>query len=201
LGVGAALGYLQQGRDRVCVVYLGDASVEEGVFHESANFAAVRNLPVIFACENNRYAVYTHIRDRQPPRPIVALAEAHHVPAQQIDGNDVEAVHRAAESAVARARAGGGPSFLLCDTYRWREHCGPNYDNDIGYRSEGEFQQWRKLDPISRLRERLQSTHGLDEAWERQTIDAIGREIAKAFAAADAAPFPPAESLGVGLYA
>jgi pyruvate dehydrogenase E1 component alpha subunit len=201
LGVGAALGFIQQGRDSVSVVYLGDASLEEGVFHESANFAAVRKLPVIFVCENNLYSVYTHIRDRQPPRPIVTLPRAHGIPAEHLDGNDVEAVQKAAALAIARARKGGGPSFLLCDTYRWREHCGPNYDNDIGYRSEDEFQKWTTRDPIARLRERLNSAGAWDERFARQTVEAIDREIADAFAAAEAAPFPPAETIGVGLYA
>jgi pyruvate dehydrogenase E1 component alpha subunit len=201
VGVGAALGFQQQGRDCVAVVYLGDASLEEGVFHESANFAAVRGLPVIFVCENNLYSVYTHIRDRQPPRSIESLAIAHGIPANHIDGNDVIAVRAAAASAVDRARTGQGPSFLLCDTYRWREHCGPNYDNDIGYRSESEFQHWKKLDPIERLRDRLVSAGGFDPIWQRETDDAIRGEIDEAFAAADEAPFPPIESLGAGLYA
>jgi TPP-dependent pyruvate/acetoin dehydrogenase alpha subunit len=201
VGVGAALGFQQQGRDCVAVVYLGDASLEEGVFHESANFAAVRSLPVIFVCENNLYSVYTHICDRQPPRSIESLAIAHGIPANHIDGNDVIAVRAAAASAVDRARTGQGPSFLLCDTYRWREHCGPNYDNDIGYRPESEFQHWKKLDPIERLRDRLVSAGAFDLIWQRETADAIRREIDEAFAAADEAPFPPIESLGAGLYA
>jgi len=201
VGVGAALGFRQQGRDSVCVVYLGDASIEEGVFHESANFAAVHNLAVIFVCENNLYSVYTHIRDRQPSRPITAVATGHGIESEHVDGNDVEAVQAAAISAVRRARTRGGPTFLLCDTYRWREHCGPNYDNEIGYRTQAEFERWKEFDPIKRLRDRLILTGSRDEQQERQTLDAIAREVEEAFLAADAAPFPSGETIGMGLYA
>ena len=171
------------------------------MFHESANFAAVRRLPVIFVCENNLYSVYTHIRDRQPNRALQAVAGAHGIPATHIDGNDVEAVFAEGATAVAKARSGSGPSFLLCDTYRWREHCGPNYDNDVGYRSEAEFHDWQVRDPIQRLRDRLKPASGFNQKWERQTVEAIRSEIDAAFAAADAAPFPPVETLGAHLYA
>jgi len=201
VGVGAALGFQQQQRDCVAVVYLGDASLEEGVFHESANFAVLRRLPVVFVCENNLYSVYTHISERQPGRSIEAVAQGHGVPSTCLDGNDAEAVRDAAAAAIRRARAGDGPSFLLCDTYRWREHCGPNYDNDIGYRTEAEFRQWQARDPIARLRHRLVSTGAVGGDFERDVAAAIRREIDDAFAAANAAPFPTVESLGIGVYA
>jgi pyruvate dehydrogenase E1 component alpha subunit len=201
VGVGAALAMKREKRDAVAVIYLGDASVEEGVFHESANFAALRRLPAVFVCENNLYSVYTPLADRQPPRPIAELGRAHGMPTLAVDGNDAGAVHDAAVEAVARARAGGGPSFVLADTYRWREHCGPNYDNTLGYRTEAEFETWKARDPVVALEARLTRSGALDAAtrgaWERE----IRAEIEAAFAFAEAAPFPDPAGVADGLYA
>ena len=201
IGVGAALAFKQRGGDGICVVYLGDASVEEGVFHESANFAAVREIPVVFVCENNLYSVYTHLSERQPSRPLVEMGRAHGLPSCHLDGNDVDAVARASAEAVDLARRGGGPSFILADTYRWREHCGPFYDNDLGYRSEAEFEAWRARDPVARLRRRLNDEGKLDAAGEAELAGALEREIADAFAFAEAAAFPDPETAGEGVYA
>ena len=201
VGVGAALAFKQEGKRNVAVIYLGDASLEEGVFHESANFAALKKLPAIFVCENNLYSVYTDLRDRQPPRPLTEAGRAHGMPTVHVDGNDVRAVRRAAVAAVARARAGLGPTFLLADTYRWREHCGPNYDNDLGYRTPAEFEQWRERDPIARLRAEMRASGLLDSAAEQAIEAEFAREVAAAFAAAEAAPMPDPRLATVGLYA
>lgn len=201
VGVGAGLGFQQQKRDAVAVVYFGDASTEEGVFHESANFASVRGLPVVFVCENNLYSVYTHLRDRQPDRPFADVARAYRIPHQGVNGNDAVATYVAAREAVARARRGEGPSFISCDTYRWREHCGPNYDNDIGYRTEAEFQEWKARDPIVEMRRRLDALGSLGSAEELALRNAISGEIAEAFAFAQNSPFPAATTAGSGVYA
>ena len=199
VGVGAALAMKQRGNGGVAVIYLGDASLEEGVFHESANFAALHSLPAIFVCENNLYSVYTPLRERQPDRPLYGLGRAHGIPSEEIDGNDIEAVWRSAASAVARARDGGGPSFIQANTYRWREHCGPNYDNHIGYRTEAEFQSWKALDPIHRLRERIgKEMTDVDESNLRREITA---EIMREFDAAEAAPYPDPSTISARVYA
>jgi pyruvate dehydrogenase E1 component alpha subunit len=201
VGVGAALAFKQESRDNVCVIYLGDAALEEGVFHESANFAAVRELPAVFVCENNLYSVYTHLDDRQPARPLTEMGRAHGLASCHVDGNDVRAVARAAAEAIDHARRGGGPSFILADTYRWREHCGPFYDNDLGYRSEAEFEAWRERDPIARLRGRLTEDGVLGADQEAGITAALTEEIAEAFAFAKAAPLPEPDSAGGGVYA
>ena len=201
VGVGAALSFKQEKKPNVAVIYLGDASLEEGVYHESANFAALKKLPAIFVCENNLYSVYTNLQDRQPPRPLTDLGRAHGMPTAHIDGNDVAAVYRTAVAAVARARSGNGPTFILADTYRWREHCGPNYDNDFGYRTVAEFNEWRDRDPIARLRSELLASGLLDGAAENAMKAEFGREVADAFAAAEAAPLPDPRLVGTGLYA
>jgi TPP-dependent pyruvate/acetoin dehydrogenase alpha subunit len=201
VGVGAAFAFQQEGKSSVAVVYLGDASLEEGVYHESANFAALKKLPVVFVCENNLYSVYTSLSDRQPPRLLTDLGSAHGLRAAQVDGNDVRAVHAAALSAVARARAGEGPSFILADTYRWREHCGPNYDNDLGYREVAEFEHWRARDPVALLRNELRALELVSDSDEARFAAEIRREIDSAFAAAEAAPMPDPASAARGLYA
>ena len=201
IGVGAAMAFKQRGRDSVAAIYLGDAALEEGAFHESANFAALRGLPAVFLCENNLYSVYTPLEERQPERPLVEMGRAHGLACCHVDGNDVRAVLRAAGEAVERARGGGGPSFILADTYRWREHCGPSYDNDLGYRSEAEFQAWRERDPIARHRRLLTEAGVLDAEQEAAFVRTIEDEIAKAFAFAEAAPYPDPDSAGEGVYA
>jgi pyruvate dehydrogenase E1 component alpha subunit len=201
VGVGAALAMKRERRDSVAVIYLGDASLEEGVFHESANFAALRRLPAVFVCENNLYSVYTALADRQPARPLAEIGRAHGLATAEVDGNDAGAVHRVALEAAARARAGGGPSFVVADTYRWREHCGPNYDNTLGYRTEAEFEAWNARDPVAALAATLTRAGALDAAtragWERE----IRAEIDAAFAFAEAAPFPDPATAADGLYA
>lgn len=199
IGVGAALAMKQNNRDSVAVIYLGDASVEEGVYHESANFAALHRLPVIFVCENNLYSVYTPLRDRQPPRPLTELGRAHGLETQRVDGNDVFAVRDAAAAAVARARCGKGASFILAETYRWREHCGPNYDNTLGYRTVEEFEDWKGCDPLAKLRGRVGPV--LRDASIGDLRQTIAEEIDAAFAFAEAAPFPDPTTIGQFIYA
>jgi TPP-dependent pyruvate/acetoin dehydrogenase alpha subunit len=201
VAVGTAFGAWMRDEPIVTVAYLGDGMTEEGVFSESLTFAALKSLPIVFVCENNLYSVYSPLSVRQSPqRDRVAIAAAHGMPASLGDGNDVEAVMRATTTAVARARAGGGPTYLEFETYRWREHCGPNYDNDIGYRTPEEFAAWQARDPLARLRDgvRAEGTTGADLA----ALEAdVASEIDAAFAAAMAAPYPDPATALLGLYA
>ncbi|HTV26495.1 MAG TPA: thiamine pyrophosphate-dependent dehydrogenase E1 component subunit alpha [Xanthobacteraceae bacterium] len=199
IGVGAAFAMKRKNEDNVAVIYLGDASVEEGVFHESANFAALHRLPVIFVCENNLYSVYTPLHERQPARPLTELGRAHGLETYHVDGNDVFAVRDAAAAAVARARLGKGASFVLADTYRWREHCGPNYDNRLGYRTVEEFEGWKGRDPLVELRRRVGAA--ISDASALQLQQAIAEESAAAFGFAESAPFPDPKTIGQFIYA
>ena len=201
LAVGTALADRIDGRDRVSVAFIGDASVEEGVFHESANFASLNKLPVLFVCENNLYSVYTPLSQRQPPRPIAELARGHAMTVMSADGNDVEAVLRVTGEAVSLARAGRGPALLVLDTYRWREHCGPNYDNHIGYRTEAEYLAWKERCPIERLKAKLRAAGALDAALEARMVEAVQRDIDAAFEYARAAPLPEASQAALHVYA
>lgn len=201
VAVGVAFAQKRANSGRVVVSYFGDAAIEEGVFHEAANFASLHQLPIVFVCENNLYSVYTNLRDRQPNRSITAVAEAHGIRAEHAHGNDAEQVYRTMQPAVERAHEGAGPSFLLFDTYRWLEHCGPSYDNDIGYRTQAEADEWMTQCPLENFRTRLMSDGTLDEAGEAQFRREISAEIEAAFVAARAAPFPDAATAADRLYA
>lgn len=201
LGVGAAMSYRLAKQDRVCIAFLGDGASEEGVFHESANFAALKKLPVIFFLENNQYSCYTGLSDRQPDRPLTELARGYAMASEQIDGNDVVAVYEATKRATDRARAGQGPTLIVADTYRWREHCGPNYDNDIGYRSAAEFESWQQRCPVTTFAARLKQDGSLSEAGEKAMAAEIVAEVADAFAFAKASPFPDPSTVADHVYA
>ena len=149
VGIGLVFYFLKPKNKNFSIVYLGDGAVEEGVFYESINLAAVKKLSTLFICENNMYSVYSHLNVRQPKnRNIVKMVKAIGVDGFESDGNDIKKVFSACKKGVNFVRNNRKPFFLLFNTYRWREHCGPNFDNDIGYRSEKEFQNWKKRDPL-----------------------------------------------------
>lgn len=199
LAVGQALADKIDGKDRVSVAYFGDGAVEEGVFHESANFASLHNLNVLFVCENNLYSVYTPLADRQPDGSLERIAGAHNIPTVKADGNDVEATYVATADTLEKMRAGGGPAFMLLPTYRWREHCGPGYDNHIGYRTEAEFEAWKERDPVATYAAHLAKNGvAVDEDAMRA---ALMKRIDTAFAKAQAAPLPPLETAAAYVYA
>jgi pyruvate dehydrogenase E1 component alpha subunit len=201
VGVGLGLSAQLLGTDQLSCVFLGDGAVEEGVFYESVNFSAVRKLPVLFVCENNLYSVYSPLEVRQPSgRKIHEMVRAIGIAAGDGDGNDVEEVYRQTLDAVSGIRSGQGPKFLEFYTYRWREHCGPNYDNDIGYRSEAEFLRWKASDPIARYEKRLTEAGRLTVAGMEAMQRGIEAEVAAAFEFADASPFPAKEEAFAHVY-
>lgn len=184
--VGAALALRMQGTSGVAAVSFGDGAVEEGVFHETLNFAALRKLSVIFICENNLYSVNTHIRYRQAQVEIFRRAESYGLPGVLVDGNDAVAVYHQAAQAIARARRGDGPTLLECRTYRFLEHCGTNEDHALGYRTAEEVAQWRARDPLE-LGKPL-----VDEVEAEAIVREIEARIDEAFSYARSSPFPAA---------
>lgn len=149
IATGVAMASKLKKDNKVVMVFLGEGATETGAFYESINYASLKDLPIVFIVENNAYSVYSPLSVRQKSESrIVDIAVAHSMSAKKIDGNNVELVFKASKEAVDRARDGLGPSLLELTTYRWLEHCGPNYDNDIGYRSEAEFLAWREKDPV-----------------------------------------------------
>lgn len=201
LAVGAAWAATLKNENRISVVFFGDGCFEEGVVHESLNFAALHRLPIIFVCENNEYSVYTRLSERQPQRPIYRLAEAHGMASYTGDGNDVEAVRTIAITAIDLARQGNGPQFIELHTYRWREHCGPNFDDDLNYRCAAEIEHGLNDCPIARFAAKLkQSIPDIDAEVERLEAE-IREEIALAFDFALASPRPTIADAGTGIYA
>ena len=201
LAVGSAWAARLQRQPQVTVVFFGDGCFEEGVVHESLNFAALHKLPIVFVCENNQFSVYTRLNERQPDRPIYPIAAAHGLTAASGNGNDLAAVLGLAQAAIGRARAGAGPQFLELHTYRWREHCGPNFDDHLGYRSDAEVSAGLADCPI------LAHAHQLTAAQPdfaairaRQETD-IRAEIEEAFDFALASPASGAEQAGELVYA
>ena len=201
LAVGSAWAAMLTGDPRVSVVFFGDGCFEEGVVHESLNFAALHKLPVIFVCENNEFSVYTRLKERQPDRPIYRVAEAHGVTACRGDGNDVEAVLSIAKVAVDNARSGEGPQFIEFKTYRWREHCGPSFDDDLSYRSQPEIEDGLKDCPISKFEVRLIQQKAFSSS-EREMFEAeIREEIEEAFKFALSSAKPSSQEAERQLYA
>jgi pyruvate/2-oxoglutarate/acetoin dehydrogenase E1 component/TPP-dependent pyruvate/acetoin dehydrogenase alpha subunit len=190
LAVGYAYALKQQGKKAVVASFFGDGAVEEGVFHESLNFAALKRLPIIFICENNLYAIHTHQRQRQPLANICDRARIYGIPAERIENNDVLVLHEQVSAAVKSLRNGeSGPFFFECMTYRWKEHVGPSEDFHLGYRLEQEAQPWIENDPVRRLATKV--------AQERRSqIEAeVEAEIQQAFEFAEHSPFPDAPEL------
>ena len=192
LGVGLALSLKLQKKNNISCIFIGDGAIEDGVFYESLNFAVIKNLPVLFICENNFYSVYSPLSVRQPEsRSINSLAKAIGANVAHGDGNNVMEVRRILNDVIYQMKTGKKTTwFVEFDTYRWREHCGYQYDNHIGYRDEEEFLKWKKRDPIEMLKKEQ------SKLIDFQVIDKkLELEIEEAFRKAKADPFPdPSET-------
>ena len=201
IATGAALAAKMKGEDRVVVVFIGDATTEEGVTAESLNFAALKKLPIVFFCENNFYSVQSPLATRQPQRDLRGWAEAHGMPAVSVDGVNVLAVHDAVREAVTRAKAGDGPTFVEVPVYRFRAHGGAGDDSKTGYRAEDERIAWEAVDPLRLFEEYLTRSATLDAAAVQRMEREIADEIAAAFDLALASPNPTEEDLYKHVYA
>ncbi len=195
IAVGAGLAAKMDGKGAVAVSFFGDGATEEGVFHEAMNLAANLRVPVLFVCENNFFSSHLHIRLRQPKWSVCRYAEAHCVPWDRVDGNDVGEIARVTSEAVTAMRAGGGPRFLELVTYRWRGHVGPREDEDVGVERKDDLVQWKRRDPVRRLAEALVTAGLLDPAGlGRLTLEAKVA-VEEAWGRATRDPFPPTEAL------
>jgi pyruvate dehydrogenase E1 component alpha subunit len=192
IAVGLALADAMQQNPRVTVCFFGEGAVAEGEFHESMNLAALWNLPVVFCCENNLYAMGTAL-DRSESETDVALkAASFEMPAWSVDGMDVEAVEQAAVRAVDAVRGGGGPHFLELRTYRFRAHS--MYDPEL-YRTKEEVDRWKERDPIPAFVERLRARDQLDAAAVEGLEADVAAEIDDAVAFAESGTEEPLEDL------
>ena len=195
LAVGAALSSVLQKKDAVSVAFFGDGASDEGVFAESLNFAALKKLPVVFVCENNNYATNSPRSARQPGISIASRASGYGIPAASADGNDVLAVYREAERAVARARAGEGPTLLVFETYRWKGHVGPTSDIEAGCRPANEHEEWLKKCPLDRYRNYLADRQILSATEMARIIVDIEQKVLDAVDFGKTSPLPKASDL------
>jgi pyruvate dehydrogenase E1 component alpha subunit len=198
LATGAALSAKSRGTRQVAVCFFGDGALNQGLAFEAMNMAAIWSLPVIFVCENNFYGEFTAIEDVTAGKSLTARGEVFDIPSRMIDGMDVLAVLAAAEAAVERARAGQGPSFLICNTYRYGGH---HVADKQGYKDSEEARAWQAKDPIPRLARHLLEQRIADQP----RLDALEQEVAAAVrGAADfakAAPEPAPQDLASRVYA
>ena len=201
VGVGAAYAARLRKENRICAIFFGDAGLEEGVTHESMNFASLHKLNVIFACENNRYSCFTPLNERQPDRPLTDVAKAHAIEAHVVDGNNVEAVYEQTKAIVDRMRKTPGPAFIEFPTYRFVAHCGPKNDDNYKYRPSDEVSDWRGRDPVIVARARLKDSGLWTDALEAEMKNAIEAEIEAGLDFARNAPFPSRELFGAFRYA
>jgi len=201
IAAGVAFGTKIKKMDNITTVFFGDGTVEEGVFHESLNFASLKQLPIVFICENNFFSVYSPLSVRQPPnREIYLLAKSHGIESFCGDGNNVLEVYQLMKNAIEIIKKGNGPVFLELKTYRWREHCGPYYDNNLGYRTEEEFNIWKKKCPIEVFTHYLLSNKILDTKMIQDMTQEIMKKIEDSFNFARESPFPDEDLLMKDIY-
>ena len=183
--VGYAYALKLQRKNAIVVSFFGDGATEEGSFHESMNFAALKALPIIFICENNLYAIHAHLLQRRKNSNICECARSYGIPAERIEDNDVMRVRERVGAAVDALGSGArGPFFFECMTYRFREHVGPNEDFHLGYRRREDAEHWFANDPVTTIAQLIDSDL---RARIESDEDA---EIQSAFAFAEASSFP-----------
>jgi TPP-dependent pyruvate/acetoin dehydrogenase alpha subunit len=187
--VGYALAIKMRKQKTAVIVFFGDGATDEGVFHESLNFAALKQLPVLFVCENNGYAIYSPTRDRMADVNFCERVESYRIPANRVESGSTMDIHDAAADALAKIRNSGGPQFLECLTARWRDHVGPDEDRVWKYRPDAELDDWIIRDDMARIGRELPIAR-LNEI----NADAEA-EIAEAIAFAEASPYPAEEEI------
>lgn len=200
VAVGDAMASDYAGRKWVSVSFFGDGALGEGVFFESLNFAALKNLPVLFICENNDLAVHSRVRDRHLKTELYRFGEPLGIQGTRHDGNDVFEVYEVTRQAVREIRAGGAPRLLEFTTCRWMEHVGPGTDHDETYRNQERLAEGLRSDPLVHARQTLEETYGIAESqfdlWEREIL----AEIEEAVEFAENSSFPEPEELFHGVF-
>ena len=194
---GVALALALEGEGRVAMAYCGDGATSTGTWHEAVNFAAVEQLPIVYILENNQYAYSTPTSKQFRVARLADRAAAYGMPGVTVDGNDVEAVHAASVEAVARARAGEGPTLVECMTMRMDGHA---IHDDASYVPRELLEEWRAKDPIARVEARLAAS-GATEAELRAVHEGAVAEVKEAIAIAQAEPLPDGGDVELGVYA
>ena len=201
LAVGAGLAAKFQRSGDVSVAFFGDGAMEEGIVHESLNFARIKRIPVLFVVENNLFASHMHISERQPNTSTARFAKANEIPSKVVDGNDIAKVVRAANKLVSSARLGDGPGFLELVTHRWYGHVDWREDIDVGVnRSKKDLENWKLLDPIARLKAAMIEKEWLMENEFEQAVQSVNEKVEQAWKIALTDPFPDKQMLHEFVY-
>ena len=198
IAVGAAMSFKLRGQSHVALTFFGDGATNIGTFHESLNMASVWSAPVVFIIANNLYGEYSPVRDTTPIDDLARRAEPFDIPGVIVDGQDVEAVFAATGEAVARARAGNGPSLLEMKTYRYRGH---SRSDPAKYRPEGELDAWKARDPLLVAEAQLTEAGVLDATGAAAEREQVQVEIDAAADRAASAPYPTLEEAKRYVYA
>jgi len=192
VGTGVAFGLKRLGRDSVVVSFFGDGATSLGGFHEALNFAGVHRLPIIYVCQNNLWAESVPLRLQTALTDLSDRAKAYGFPGVSLDGNDVMVVYDAATKAIARARAGEGPTFIECKTYRWYGH---SEIDPAKYRTKEEVEAWKKRDPLVLFEKVLRDKKLLTDELKDKIAKGITQEINEAVEFAEQSPYPDASEL------
>lgn len=201
VGVGLGLSIKYFNENRVSCVFFGEGSTEEGVYYESLNFAALKNLPVLFICENNMYSVYSPLKVRQPVgRKISEVAKVMGINSFSGNGFDALEAYSLLSKAYSYIKENDMPCLVELTTYRYREHCGPNFDNDIGYRSVEEYEGWLSKDSIKNYEKAMLNNDEITKDDIKQMARDINEEIETAFEYAKNSPWPAKNEIFTDIY-
>jgi len=200
IAAGCALASSMKKDNKVSVVFFGDGATEEGVFHETLNFAALKKLPVVFICENNFYATHSHQLIRQVQDNIYQRSQIYGIPGERIDGNNAFEIYKASKTAIDNARRGKGPSLIECRTYRWLEHVGPYPDYDLGYRSKEELDKWMEKCPLKLFEVKLLKEGVIDASTINDLKKRIKEEVNQAADFGKNSLYPEAKEAYIDVY-
>lgn len=197
--IGLAYAGKYRGDNSIAITYFGDGATSEGDVHEAMNFAGVYQLPCVFFCQNNQYAISVPIREQTASPTIAQKAVAYGFPGIRVDGNDIFAVYTAVNDAVERARRGEGPTLIEAYTYRLGPHT--TADDPTKYREDDEVVIWRERDPIPRVQAYLAGRGQWSEDWEHELLESCTAVVEEAMNEAEAVPEPPPQDMFRYMYA
>jgi pyruvate dehydrogenase E1 component alpha subunit len=200
IGVGAGIAFSDNylNNDNVTICYFGDGAARQGILHETFNMAVLWNLPIVFICENNHYAMGTSVERTSKAADLYRLADAYDMPGDSVDGMSCEEVHKAMERAVKRAREKGGPTFLEIKTYRFRGH---SMSDPAKYRSKEELEEYKEKDPINQVLNTIMTNNFATEADIEAINEKVRLEVEEAVQFAEESPYPDASELFKDIYA
>ena len=199
IGAGLSFEFKINKKKLFSVVFLGDGSIEEGSFYETINLCATKKLPVLFVCENNLYSVYSPLSVRQPSgRNNSEMIEKIGIKSFKADGNNIKEIFKILHKSVNYIKNNNKPCFVEFSNYRWLEHCGPNFDNELGYRTVNEYRKWKQKDCFHDFKVTLIRSFGKKKILDLE--NKINKKIIKAFKFADKSPFPKKNEIFKDIY-